>query len=83
MELARIREQAPLCRLRFPDSHVGWLATGYAVSRAVLADPRVSSRYELMHSHRPGVRLGELPRALPGDLTGIDPPEHTGYRKKL
>lgn len=40
--LARIRERTPLHRMRFPDGHAGWLATGYAVSRVILAHPRFS-----------------------------------------
>jgi cytochrome P450 len=80
-ELARIRAENPLTRMVYPDGHVGWLATGHAVSRAVLADSRFTSRYELMHYPLPGVT--ELPPAPVGDLTGIDAPEHTRYRKLL
>src|SRR5579884_3280924 len=82
-ELNRIRDEAPLRRLRFPDGHVGWLATGHAEVRAILVHPATSSRYELMHFPMPGVEFGSVPKALPGDLTGIDPPEHTRYRKQL
>ena len=80
-ELGRIREQGGLRRMVFPDGHVGWLATGHAAARAVLADRRFSSRYELMHIPYPG--LTEVPPAPVGDLTGIDPPHHTRYRKLL
>ncbi|MFE1174408.1 cytochrome P450 [Streptomyces sp. NPDC058773] len=82
-ELAELREQQPLRRLRYPDGHVGWLATGHAVVRAIAADPRFSSRYELMHYPLPGAPPGELPPAPLGDLTGIDAPEHTRYRRLL
>src|SRR5689334_5795179 len=83
-ELARIRDRHPLVRLVFPDGHRGWLATGYDVVRAVLADPRFSSRRELMHMPLPGTGLaGVLPAAPLGDLTGIDPPDHTRYRRLL
>nr|CTQ91357.1 putative cytochrome P450 hydroxylase [Kibdelosporangium sp. MJ126-NF4] len=80
-ELSQLREQRPVTRLAFPNGHVGWLVTGHAEARAVLADRRFSSRYELMHYPLPGV--DELPPAPVGDLTGIDPPEHTRYRKLL
>jgi cytochrome P450 len=80
-ELARIRDESPLVRMVYPDGHVGWLATGHAVSRAVMADSRFSSRYELMHYPLPGIT--ELPPAPVGDLTGIDAPQHTRYRKLL
>jgi cytochrome P450 len=83
-ELGRIRAQRPLVRLTYPDGHVGWLVTGHALARAVLADQRFSSRYELMHYPLPGMEeVGELPPAPVGDLTGIDPPEHTRYRRLL
>ncbi|MGW4096603.1 cytochrome P450 [Mycobacterium sp. NPDC004974] len=80
-ELARVRERGPLSRLVYPDGHVGWLATSHALVRAVLADPRFSSRYELMHL--PLADIGDMPSAPVGDITGIDAPEHTRYRKLL
>jgi cytochrome P450 len=80
-ELARLREHRPISPMHFPDGHVGWLATSHALVRAVLADPRFSSRYELMHY--PLAAVGEMPPAPVGDLTGIDAPEHTRYRKLL
>nr|WP_253779412.1 cytochrome P450 [Goodfellowiella coeruleoviolacea] len=82
-ELARLREQRPVSRLAFPDGHVGWLVTGHAQARAVLSDSRFSSRYELLHLPWPGTEDVELPPAPAGDLTGIDQPEHTRYRKLL
>jgi cytochrome P450 len=83
-ELGPIREQHPLARLTYPDGHRGWLVTGYAQTRAVLADPRFSSRVELAHYPLPGLEdLGEMPPAPVGDLTGIDAPEHTRYRRLL
>jgi len=82
-ELAQLREQRPISRMVYPDGHGGWLATSHAAVRAVLADPRFSSRYELMHYPFPGGPFTDLPPAPVGDLTGIDPPEHTRYRKLL
>ncbi|MET0135254.1 MAG: cytochrome P450 [Kibdelosporangium sp.] len=82
VELARIREQAPLTRLTYPDGHEGWLVTGYALARAVAADTRFTSRYELLHYPFPG-GPAELPPATPGDMTGMDQPEHTRFRKLL
>ncbi|MEU7641660.1 cytochrome P450 [Streptomyces sp. NPDC039016] len=82
-ELAGLRAEQPLRRMRYPDGHLGWLATGHAVARAVAADPRFSSRYELMHIPFPGMADATLPPAPVGDLTGIDPPHHTRYRRLL
>ncbi|WP_418960170.1 cytochrome P450 [Streptomyces tritici] len=81
--LDRLREERPLRRMAYPDGHVGWLATGHAECRAILADPRFSSRYELMHHPLPGAPEGPLPPAPPGDMTGMDAPEHTRYRRLL
>ncbi|MGR6917547.1 cytochrome P450 [[Actinomadura] parvosata] len=82
-ELAEVREQAPITRLTFPDGHEGWLVTGHALARAVLGDQRFSSRPELMHYPLPGVASGEMPPGAVGDLTAIDAPEHTRFRKLL
>lgn len=82
-ELGALREHAPLARMRYPDGHLGWLATGHHVVRAILGDRRFSARYELMHLPFPGTDVVALPPAALGDLTGIDPPEHTRYRSLL
>ena len=82
-ELAKLRERQPLSRMVYPDGHLGRLATGHSTVRAILADPRFSSRYELIHFPFPGSQITEIPPAPIGDLTGIDPPEHTRYRQLL
>ncbi|MEV5981464.1 cytochrome P450 [Streptomyces sp. NPDC052114] len=82
-ELGQIREREPLTRLRFPDGHLGWLATGHAAVRSVLADSRFTSRYELQHMPMETGFTGPLPPAPLGDMTGIDAPEHTRYRRLL
>ncbi|WP_406180231.1 cytochrome P450 [Streptomyces sp. NBC_01006] len=82
-ELTEVREQHPVRRMVYPDGHQGWLATGYGPVRAVLADPRFSSRYELMHFPFPGGPEGALPPAPVGDMTGMDAPDHTRYRRLL
>lgn len=75
---------APLRRMRCADGHIGWLVTGHAAARAVLADPRISSRYELLHPPMPIPGMpSELPPAPVGDMTGIDPPAHTRFRRLL
>ncbi|MFD7630070.1 cytochrome P450 [Streptomyces sp. NPDC059851] len=82
-ELVALRAHRPVSRMTYPDGHEGWLVTGYGPARAVLADPRFSSRYELMHLPVPGGPDGTLPPAPIGDMTGIDAPEHTRYRRLL
>ncbi|MFD8821858.1 cytochrome P450 [Streptomyces sp. NPDC059605] len=82
-ELTALSDE-PVRRMRYADGHLGWLVTGHAAARAVLADPRFSSRYEFMHMPVPveGVS-GELPPAPVGDIIGLDAPEHTRYRRLL
>jgi cytochrome P450 len=84
-ELTRLRAERPLARMNYPDGHVGWLVTNHALNRAVLADPRFSARQELLHSPIPGAgaMVGTMPPAPPGMFIGVDPPEHTRYRRLL
>ncbi|WP_433438372.1 cytochrome P450 [Nonomuraea sp. CA-141351] len=83
-ELIEAREHGPISRFPFPDGHQGWLVTGYDLLRSVLADPRFSSRKELM-SHHPLVDFGEIevPPAPPGEFLLMDEPQHSRYRKPL
>nr|WP_243640038.1 cytochrome P450 [Streptacidiphilus pinicola] len=68
----------------YPDGHVGWLASGHAQVRAVLADPRFSSRAELVHWPIPGPVAEQTPEpAPPGMFQRMDAPEHTRYRRLL
>jgi cytochrome P450 len=83
-ELGRLRAQRPLCPMRFPDGHVGWLASSHSLARELLADQRFSNRGELQHS--PVAVGGEVmpPREVPrGLFLATDPPDHTRYRRLL
>ena len=82
-ELAAIRAEAPLRRLTFADGHLGWLATGHAANRAILADTRFSSRMVNQHNPFPGLEIPEGLAETPGDLTLMDRPEHTRFRQLL
>jgi cytochrome P450 len=39
-ELSALREQRPLCRLKYRSGEVGWLVTSYELARAVMTDAR-------------------------------------------
>ncbi len=80
VELMRWQREAPMRRLRYPDGHVGWLVTGYAEARAVLADPRFSVRPELAHSPTSTTTGLSVP---PGFFLRMDPPRHARYRRLL
>ncbi|MFI6532764.1 cytochrome P450 [Nonomuraea sp. NPDC050547] len=82
-ELASLRERQPIARLAFADGHQGWLVTSHSLVREVLADPRFTSRYELLHHPLVPAGSGPMPPAPIGDLSGLDAPEHTRYRKLL
>jgi cytochrome P450 len=80
----KLRERPPLSRLAYPDGHIGWVATGHAATRAILADPRFSTRRELLHQPVGRERAHERPTpAEPGIFPHMDPPEHTRYRRLL
>jgi cytochrome P450 len=87
--IMELRDRAPLHRMTYADGHLGWLVTGYAAARAVLADPRFSNRPELTHPPVPS-RL-EIAKEIqdrqvqvpPGFFLRMDAPEHTRYRKLL
>ncbi|MEU6730281.1 cytochrome P450 [Nonomuraea wenchangensis] len=79
-----LRRRPPLSRLAYPDGHLGWVSTGYAETRAILADPRFSTRRELLHQPVGGERATERPTpAEPGIFPHMDPPEHTRFRRLL
>lgn len=85
-ELAALREQSPLCRMRYPDGHVGWLVTSYELARKLLVDARFS-----MKPFRPPVgdpaktaEVQEVEGAreeATGALILLDPPRHTKIRR--
>ncbi|MGC9542454.1 cytochrome P450 [Streptomyces sp. UG1] len=77
-ELLDARRHGPISRYTHPGGIPGWLITGYDQVRSVLADPRFSSRKELMN-----VVDFELPPAPPGEFLLTDEPQHSRYRKPL
>ncbi|MFJ6783346.1 cytochrome P450 [Streptomyces yangpuensis] len=76
--LSDAQRHAPISRFTHAGGKPGWLITGYDLVRSVLADPRFSSRKELMN-----VVDFELPPAPPGEFLLMDDPQHSRYRKPL
>ncbi|MEU8434495.1 cytochrome P450 [Streptomyces sp. NPDC029216] len=77
-ELADAQRHGPISRFTHPGGKPGWLITGYDLIRSVLADPRFSSRKELLN-----IVDFELPPAPPGEFLLMDEPQHSRYRKPL
>jgi cytochrome P450 len=77
-ELIDARRHGPISRYTHPGGKPGWLITGYDLVRSVLADPRFSSRKDLLN-----VVNFELPPAPPGEFLLMDDPQHGRYRKPL
>ncbi|MEV4178862.1 cytochrome P450 [Nonomuraea sp. NPDC049709] len=85
-EVTRLRRQGAMHRMTYADGHLGWLVTGYAAARAVLASPHFSNRPETMHPPLPSrmelVEKGRF-KVPPGFFLRMDAPEHTRFRKLL
>ncbi|WP_030987438.1 cytochrome P450 [Streptomyces sp. NRRL WC-3744] len=77
---ARLGEQGPVARARLYDGRVAWVVTGYAETRRLLVDRRLSS-----DRSRPDFPV-LVPRMAATKLTalvGMDPPEHDVQRRML
>jgi len=94
-ELATLRREQPLRRLRYTNGEVGWLVTSHALAKAVLTDSRFGRGDREAGERRSAIgdpaRLSEFEQALEpyGDwrpMRGfimMDPPAHTSYRRLL
>lgn len=82
--IGELREGEPISRLLYPDGHVGWLVTNYALTRRIFADKRFSSRQELRHFPLDHPLAKEPPKpATPGMFIRMDGEEHAHYRRLL
>ncbi|WOX26418.1 cytochrome P450 [Streptomyces solicathayae] len=77
-ELIEARQHGAISRYTHPGGKPGWMITGYDLVRSVLADPRFSSRKDLLN-----VVDFEIPPAPPGEFLLMDDPDHSRYRKPL
>lgn len=79
--LVRLRQEHPVSQLLYPDGARGWLVTQHAAAKTVLSDPRFSSRLELRNSATRRMLSDKPEPADPGLFIGMDPPQHSLYRK--
>ncbi|MEV4566473.1 cytochrome P450 [Nonomuraea sp. NPDC049419] len=85
-EVTGLRRDGAIHRMRYADGHLGWLVTGYAAARAVLAHPHLSNNPEGHHPPIASTRAELAERGFklpPGFFLRMDAPEHTRYRKLL
>ncbi|MYR44695.1 cytochrome P450 [Streptomyces sp. SID5910] len=84
-ELSEMRSRCPVAPLTYADGHEGWIVTRHEFARQVLSDPRFSSDPRIRHSAVHDVLGdGQPPEEdVPGMFVGMDPPEHTKYRRLL
>ncbi|WP_344480980.1 cytochrome P450 [Glycomyces endophyticus] len=83
--LLELQDQ-PVRRIRYyPDGVEGWLVTGHAEGRRVLADPRFVTGERFVHSptELPHVFVSISEQVPPGFFLFYDPPEHTRLRRKV
>ncbi|MBL1101114.1 cytochrome P450 [Streptomyces coffeae] len=78
-----LREEGRAGRLAFPDGNVGWLLTRYEDVHAMLADDRFSADRERASSPVRALPVRENDSRRVGSFIGMDPPEHTRYRRLL
>ncbi|SPT59106.1 Cytochrome P450 107B1 [Actinomadura madurae] len=78
---ARLREEAPVLKMKDPNGLAYWLITRYDEARAALADERLSKdpRRAWDALRAAGIVSGE-PQDATFDLHSVDPPEHTRLR---
>lgn len=75
-----LRQDGPLAKVRLYDGRTAWAVTGYAETRRLLVDPRLSS-----DRSRPDfpVLVPRMAAAKLIALVGMDPPEHDVQRRML
>lgn len=79
-------QRQPLRPMKYyPDGAEGWLVTGHAEARKVLADPRFVTGERFLHSptELPHVFVSISEQVPPGFFLFFDPPEHTRLRRKV
>src|SRR4051794_36537797 len=83
---ARLREQGPVHRVRFPSGVLGWLITGYDAAVETLSDSRLGKNHNLGNeAWRALAAIMPEPQhsQLQVHLLHQDPPAHTTMRRPV
>ncbi|MFE3281400.1 cytochrome P450 [Nocardia sp. NPDC059239] len=79
----RLSKEKPICRLRYPDGHYGWLVTSPTLARSVYADSRFRMRPLQLAVDDGGLGDALSGPELAGEPVRNDPPQHTRLRRAL
>jgi cytochrome P450 len=84
-EHVRLREEAPVSRVRLPNGSIAWALARHEDIRTMLADPRFSSdrRKPGFPSFGPSRSAGDASGGFPLSLVGMDEPEHQVARRSV
>src|SRR5436853_7034308 len=80
---ARLRKEAPVCRVALPGGGAAWLITRYADVTAALRDERFVKNRRAAFTEEQKARQPWVPRAfepLTRNMLDLDPPDHTWLR---
>ena len=80
---ARLRAEAPVCRVKMPDRQTAWLVTRYDEAVAVLKDPRFVNERARAQTPAQAARLPWTPgllKPLERTMLNLDAPDHTRLR---
>jgi cytochrome P450 len=80
---ARLRAEAPVCRVKLPDGQTAWLVTRYDDAVSVLKDPRFGNDREKIMTPEQAARLPWMPsivKPLTQSMINRDAPDHTRLR---
>src|SRR5262245_29394389 len=80
---ARLRAEAPVCRLRFPGKLPSWMVTRYDDVVALLKDERFLKDWRAALTPEQAARVPWIPKAIrrfERNMLDRDPPDHTRLR---
>jgi cytochrome P450 len=80
-QLAALRSDQPVSRLRYPDGHLGWLVTDWAHACAVMRDDRFSVRTPRVPAGDPTANAVRQKFTVREGSMATDPPDHTVLRR--